>query len=321
MEISGDGRVTCAPDATVAVGVTLVLPEARAEYEEARASVERLAREAGGGEASRPANTNGTNGTYAMTGANCWVVTTGDQRRAWGLPDLGGVATIPIRARDDLQRAWNRGAVPLVDADDAVRLLAGNDGDKQADDDNDTYGANGARAFGPVRPEHAASEFVNLKHGRRPTSAYVRETFDELTARARIDALVDALDAVHGLLGGEDAATVGGDAPRARVVAPVAATRAAAETVARAPEHRTVGRRRAHLRDGLHPLRRRARRVAATLALLDSSLLPDGELSLSEVVQFIEQGPPWGHLERPVTPRRTDENDQPCPPPSSGVAA
>ena len=39
----------------------------------------------------------------------------------------------------------------------------------------------------------------------------------------------------------------------------------------------------------MHPLLRRARRVAATLELLDSSVLPDGEMSLSEVVQFIEQ--------------------------------
>ena len=57
---SGDGRVTCAPDASVSVGVTLVLPETRGEYERARAEVESLAGDAGGSEAGRPADTTGT---------------------------------------------------------------------------------------------------------------------------------------------------------------------------------------------------------------------------------------------------------------------
>lgn len=201
----GDGRVTYGTDAGM---TTLLLPETRAEYEKARAEVESLAGDAGRSVAGRPADTNGTidtndtNGTITMPGAGCWVVTTGEQRRAWGLPDLDGVASVPVRARDDLQRAWNGDAVPLVDADDAVRLLADNDADRQTDDgdDDDTYGANGTRALGPVRPEHAASEFVNLKHGRGPIPVQVRETFDELSGRSRIDALVDSLDEVLGPL-------------------------------------------------------------------------------------------------------------------------
>ena len=285
----GDGRVTCAPDATVSVGVTWVLPEARAEYEEARAEVERLAREAGGGEAGRPADTHGTNGTYAMTGAGCWVVTTGDQRRAWGLPDLGGVASVPVRARDDLQRAWNRGTVPLVDADDAVRLLAGNDAGKQTDDDDDTYGANGARAFGPVRPEHAASEFVNLKHVRGPIPAHVRETFEELTARPQIDALVDALDAVLIRIERETLPRLEETRRELAALRPLLQRELAPERL-HAP--RAAGPRAGgalHLGGGLHPLLRRARRVAATLELLDSSVLPDGEMSPSRIVRFIGQ--------------------------------
>ena len=283
----GDGRVTCAADATVSVGVTLVLPETRAEYEEARAEVGRLAREAGGGEAGRPADTHGTNGTYAVTGAGCWVVTTQDQRRAWGLPDLGGVASVPVRARDDLQRAWNRGAVPLVDADDAVRLLAGNDAGKQTDDDDDTYGANGARAFGPEQPEHAASEFVNLKHGRIP--AHVRETFDELTARPRIDALVGSLDELLGPLEREMLPRLEQTRRELASLRPLLQRELAPERL-HAP--RDAGQRAGgalHLGGGLHPLLRRARRAVATLELLKSSVLSDEEISPSGIVQFIEQ--------------------------------
>ena len=43
-----------------------------------------------------------------------------------------------------------------------------------------------------------------------------------------------------------------------------------------------------NLGGGLHPLLRRVRQVAATLELLDSSVLPDDEMSPSEIVQFIE---------------------------------
>ena len=104
--------------------MTLLLPETRGEYERALAEVERLGRDAGGGEALGPAEGR-TDRTYTMPGAGRWVVTTGEQRRAWGLPDLGDAATVFARTCEDLRQAWSRGAVPLVDAEDAVRLLAG----------------------------------------------------------------------------------------------------------------------------------------------------------------------------------------------------
>ena len=191
----GDGRGAGVAGAT-AGGVTLVLPETRSEYEKARAEVESLARAARGKEVTGPADggPDGLGGTYAMPGAGRWVVTTGEQRRTWDLPDLADVGAVPVRTRDDLQRGWSRDTVPLVDADDAVRLLAGHDAGAQADDE--TGGVGGTRTSGSVRPENAGAEFVNLKHDRGPIPAHVRETFDELTARPRIDALVDALDAV-----------------------------------------------------------------------------------------------------------------------------
>ena len=187
----GDGRGEGGAGAT-AGSVTLVLPETRSEYEKARAEVESLARAARGSEVTGPADggRDGMDGTYAMPGAGRWVVTIGKQRRAWDLPDLGGVATVPAFTHADLQRAWRRDTVPLVDADDAVRLLAGNDAGSRAD--NETGGVGGTRVSGSVRSEHAAAEFVNLKHGRGPIPAHVRETFDELSGRLRIDALVSA---------------------------------------------------------------------------------------------------------------------------------
>ena len=150
-----DGRGAGAAGATAA-GVTLLLPETRGEYERALAEVERLGRDAGGGEALGPAEGR-TDGTYAMPGAGRWVVTTGEQRRAWGLPDLGDAATVLARTCEDLRRAWSRGAVPLVDAEDAVRLLAGNGAGRRAGDDG-TGGGEGTRALEPRRLEHAATD-------------------------------------------------------------------------------------------------------------------------------------------------------------------
>ena len=179
------------------VDLTLLLPETRGEYERARAEVERLVRDDGGGEVAGPTE-DGKDGTDAMPVANHWVVTTGAQRLAWGLSDLGGVASVPVRTRDDLHHAWSRGAVPLVDAEDAVRLLAGSVAKRR--DDDGVGGGEGPRAFGPPRPEHTAAELVNLKHDRGPIPVQVRDTFDELSGRSRIDALLDMLDEVLGPL-------------------------------------------------------------------------------------------------------------------------
>ena len=83
----GDGRGAGVAGAA-AGGVTLVLPESRGEYEEARAEVESLARAACGNEVTGPPDggPDGMGGTYAVPGAGRWVVTTGEQRRTWDLP-------------------------------------------------------------------------------------------------------------------------------------------------------------------------------------------------------------------------------------------
>ena len=269
-----------------ASGVTLILPESRGEYDEARAEVASLLQAAGGNEVTGPADggPDGRGGTYAMPGADHWVVTTGEQRRTWDLPDLAEVATVPAFTRDDLQRAWRRDVVPLVDADDAVRLLAGHGAGRRVDD----AGADGRRAFGPVQPEHAG-EFVNLKHGRGPIPAHVRETFDELSGRSRIDALVDSLDEVLGPLERETLPRLQETRRELTSLRPLLQRELAPERL-HAP--RGAGPRAGgalNLGGGLHPLLRRARRAAAMLELLDSSVLPGGEMSPSRIVQFLEQ--------------------------------
>ena len=284
----GDGRGAGVAGAT-AGGVTLVLPETRSEYEKARAEVESLARAARGNEVTGPADggPDGMDGTYAMPGAGRWVVTTGEQRRAWDLPDLGGVATVPASTHADLQRAWSRDTVPLVDADDAVRLLTGNDAGSRAD--GETGGVGGTRISGSVRSEHAAAEFVNLKHGRGPIPAHVRETFDELSGRPRIDALVDALDEVLGPLEQETLPRLAKTRRELASLRPLLQRELAPERL-HAP--RDAGPRAGgvlNLGGGLHPLLRRVRRVAATFERLDSSVPPDGEMSPSRIVQLIEQ--------------------------------
>ena len=284
----GDGRGAGVAGAT-AGGVTLVLPETRSEYEKARAEVESLARAARGNEVTGPADggPDGMDGTYAMPGAGRWVVTTGEQRRAWDLPDLGGVATVPASTHADLQRAWSRDTVPLVDADDAVRLLTGNDAGSRADDE--TGGVGGTRISGSVRSEHAAAAFVNLKHGRGPIPAHVRETFDELSGRPRIDALVDAFDEVLGRLEQETLPRLAETRRELASLRPLLQRELAPERL-HAP--RDAGPRAGgvlNLGGGLHPLLRRVRRVAATFERLDSSVPPDGEMSPSRIVQLIEQ--------------------------------
>ena len=75
--------------------VTLVLPETLGEYEQARAEVEGV----GGNAGSKPAQPaeDGGHGMDAASGAATYVVTSSEQRRAWGLPDLGDVAAGPAR--------------------------------------------------------------------------------------------------------------------------------------------------------------------------------------------------------------------------------
>ena len=269
-------------------GVTLLLPETCDEYERARAEVDSLVRDAAGGETAAPAE-GGPDGTDAAPGTDRWVVTTGEQRRAWDLPDLEADAAGIARSGEDLRQAWSRGAVPLVDADDVVRLLAGSGSGRQADDDSASGGGEGTRAFGPVRPEHAATAFVHLRHGRGPIPAHFRETFDELSARPRIDTLVDGLDELLGPLESETLLRLEGTRRELAALRPLLPQELAPERLHATPDAGRPAGGALHLQGGLRPLLRRVRRVAATLGQLDSSALPDAGMSPSELVQFIER--------------------------------
>ena len=283
----GDGRAAGAADAKVA-GVTLLLPETCDEYEQARAEVESLARDAAGGETAAPAE-GSSDGTDTAPGTDRWVVTTGEQRRAWDLPDLEADAAGIARSGEELRQAWSRGAVPLVDADDVVRLLAGNGAGRQADDDDGAGGGEEPRALGPARPEHAAAAFVNLRHDRGPIPAHVRETFNELSARPRIDTLVDGLDELVGPLERDTLPRLEGTCRELEALRPLLQQELAPERLHATPDPGRPAGGALHLQGGLRPLLRRVRRVAATLGQLDASALPDAGMSPSELVQFIER--------------------------------
>ena len=142
----------------------------------------------GGEEGSGPAGTP-VGGRY--------VVTTDQQRREWGLPDLangpGGDAAAPGDP-DAMERA---GAVSVVDSADALDLLFedgasrsvaaalvdGVGGDVAA-------AAAGGRRCGRTRP----GAFVNLKHGRGRGPDHVLAVFGELCRPGRIDSLLKSLD-------------------------------------------------------------------------------------------------------------------------------
>ena len=97
-----DDRGDGASSAETSGSVRLVLPETLGEYEQARAEVEGVGGNAGS-EPAQPAE-DGAHGMDAASGAATYVVTSSEQRRAWGLPDLGDVAAGPARTCEELQR-------------------------------------------------------------------------------------------------------------------------------------------------------------------------------------------------------------------------
>ncbi len=158
--------------------VTLVFPATSAEYEEARVEV-------GAGAAAAPAG-----GRY--------VLTTDEQRRAWGLPDLANGSAGGDAASGEPGAAEGPAPVPVVDPAEALDLLfeddAGRSGDAAAvkeAGDGGGGGAAGTRRRGRIDP----APFVNLKHGRGPIPDDLRVTFGELCRQTRIDELLQSIDA------------------------------------------------------------------------------------------------------------------------------
>ena len=159
--------------------VTLVFPATSTEYEEARVEV-------GSGAAAAPAG-----GRY--------VLTTDEQRRAWGLPDLANGAAAPDTVPGEPGAAEGPDPVPVVDPAEALDLLfeddAGRSGDAAAvkeAGDGSGGGAAGTRRGGRTDPV----QFVNLKHNRGPIPEDLRATFSELCRQTRIDGLLESIDAL-----------------------------------------------------------------------------------------------------------------------------
>ena len=143
--------------------VTLVFPATSAEYEEARVEV--------------------GSGPAAAAAGGRYVLTTDEQRRAWGLPDLANGAAAPGTAPGEPGAAAGLDPVPVVDLAGALDLLfeddAGRSGDAAAAKeagDGGGGGAAGTRRRGRTDP----APFVNLKHNRGPVPEDLRATFSEL---------------------------------------------------------------------------------------------------------------------------------------------
>ena len=134
-----------------------------------------------------------TNGLAAAAGA--YVVTSSEQRHAWGLPDLVDVDAATVHTCDELRRAWSRDAVPLADARNAVSLLVGDAASRRAPID-DSRGGDGTRECGPPAPALSSAEVVNLKHGRGPVPDEVRAAFRELCRQPRVDSVLALIDGV-----------------------------------------------------------------------------------------------------------------------------
>ena len=187
--------------------VTLVFPATSAEYEEARVEV--------GSGATAPAG-----GRY--------VLTTDEQRRAWGLPDLANGAPAPDTAPGEPGAAAGPDPVPVVDPAEALDLLfeddAGRSGDAAAvkeAGDGSGGGAAGTRRSGRTAPV----QFVNLKHDLGPIPEDLRATFRELCRQTRIDGLLESIDALiepleRSVVPDLEAARLGIEALRRREVTP-----------------------------------------------------------------------------------------------------
>ena len=215
------------------------------------------------------------------------MVTSSEQRRAWGLPDLGGGATVPVRTGENLRQARSRDAVPLVDVDDAIPLLVGNGAGRQAGVDDDI---GGRREFEPPRRDHAAAEVVNLRHDRGPILGHVRRTFDELSGRARIDALLDRLDKVLGPLERETLPELEDTRREIEALRPLLQRELAPERLrAGAGADRTAGVE-GWSGSRSHELGRCLVKVSEVLQQLDLSVPLDIEMTPFRIERFLERG-------------------------------
>ena len=158
--------------------VTLVFPATSAEYEEARVEV--------GSGAAAPS-------------VGRYVLTTDEQRRAWGLPDLANGAAAPDTAPGEPGAAEAPDPVPVVDPAEALDLLFEDDAGRPDDAAavKKAGDAGGGVAAGARRRNRTDPvPFVSLKYNRGPIPADLRAAFGELCRQTRIDGLLESVDAL-----------------------------------------------------------------------------------------------------------------------------
>ena len=194
-----------APDSGAAEDrrVSLVFPATSDEYKQARAEVEPCplaADEArtgdpGADERVTPAGEDRAATAETPAGGR-YVVTTDEQRRAWGLPNLENGAAAPDIASGDPDTRETPDPVPVMDPDEAIELLFGDGVNPSADPAlvNGAVGDVFADAIEARRGRAGPGPVVNLKHDRGPIPAPVRATFRELCRQPRIDRLLESLD-------------------------------------------------------------------------------------------------------------------------------
>ena len=179
--------------------VTLFFPGTSAEYEQARAEVETsppAADEAGSGGRGENELVTAVGeeeaGTAGTPAGGRYVVTSDQQRHAWGLPLLANGAAAQDAAPADRDAAESPGAdaVPVVDPSEAIDVLFGNGSNRVGEAAAVNDGGAVAGGGGPTGP----SPVVNLKHGRGPIPKHVRALFGELCRQPRIDSLLASID-------------------------------------------------------------------------------------------------------------------------------
>ena len=262
--------------------VTLVFPATSAEYEEARVEV--------GSGAAAPS-------------VGRYVLTTDEQRRAWGLPDLANGAAAPDTAAGEPGAAEGPDPVPVVDAAEALDLLFEDDADRSGDAAavKKAGDAGGGAAAGAHRRNRTDPvPFVSLKHNRGPIPEDLRAAFSELCRQTRIDGLLKSIDALI--------------EPLERSAAPdLEAARLGIETLRR----REVTPERLCDPGGEDPADERAERVAQTCWMIERRLRKlDNALDRLDFSNLKVSPPPsFRHLLRRV------EDDPVGNAPSEGILA
>ena len=231
----------------------------------------------------------GTAGTPAV---GRYVVTTDQQRREWGLPDLAnGAADYAPGEPDALE---SPGAVPVVESAEALDLLF-EDGPSRSLAAPLMNGAAGEGVAADIggrrcgRPLPAAA-VVNLKRNLGPIPESVRAAFGELSGQPRIDGLLRSLDEFIEPL---DQSFVPGFEVAAGEVAALRRQEVTAERLGEAGGADSADERSERVALTCWTIERRLRLPGKVVALLDFSAMQitPSPSSFQELLRRVEEDP------------------------------